>query len=180
VLAGNIWLDTDTPDTVSATATTVATSTAVLSSHRTTTAAPILQPAMDAFWIAAAAAGLLALITFSAFITDDSRLRRTGVPVLRALGLSSAQLTRARARELLFVLAFALIAGAVAGIGATLIAVAPFVAAAVPGSGGYLSVVPALDPLPWLGFSTAVVAGALLVIGVALARLNGSGPEVRS
>ncbi|TFD87129.1 hypothetical protein E3T61_14890 [Cryobacterium lactosi] len=180
VLAGNIWLDTDTPDTVSTTATTVATSTAVLSSHRTTTAAPILQPAMDAFWIAAAAAGLLALITFSAFIADDSRLRRTGIPVLRALGLSSAQLTRARARELLFVLVFALIAGAVAGIGATLIAVAPFVAAAVPGSGGYLSVVPALDPLPWLGFSTAVVAGALLVIGVALERLNGSGPEVRS
>ena len=180
VLAGNIWLDTDSPDTVSVTAATVATSTAVLSTQRTTTSAPILQPAMNAFWIAAAAAGLLALITFSAFITDDSRLRRSGIPVLRALGLSSAQLTLARARELLLVLAFALVAGAVAGLGATVIAVAPFVAAAVPGSGGYLSVVPALDPLPWLGFSTAVLAGALLVIGVALARLHRSRGEVRS
>lgn len=179
-LAGNIWLDTDSPDTTSEAATTVATSTAVLSTQRTTTAAPILQPAMDAFWIAAAAAGLLALITFSAFIIDDSRLRRSGIPVLRALGLSSTQLTRARARELLFVLVFALAVGAVAGLGATLIAVAPFVAAAVPGSAGYLSVAPALNPLPWLGFSTAVVAGAVLVIGVALTRLNRSGPEVRS
>lgn len=177
VLAGNIWLDTNAPDTVSSTATTVATSTAVLSSQRTTTSAPILQPAMTAFWIAAAAAGVLALITFSAFITDDWHRRRSDIPVLRALGLKSVQLTRARVRELMIVLAFALVVGAIAGLCATAAAAAPFATAAVPGAGGYVSVVPNLDPLPWFGFCAAVLSGALLIIGVALARLPGSRAE---
>lgn len=180
VLAGNIWLDTDGPDSVSSSATTVATSTAVLSSRQTMSSAPILQPAMDAFWVAAAAAGLLALIAFSAFITHDWRLRRSDIPVLRALGLSSIQLTCTRVRELLLVLAFALVVGAIAGLGATAVAAAPFAAAAVPGSGEYLSVVPVLDPRPWLGFCAAVIAGALLVMGVALARLHRSRAAVLS
>ena len=180
VLAGNVWIDTDYPDAVSAAASTVTASTAVISSQRTTTSAPMLQPAMNAFWIAAAAAGLLALITLAAFIADDARGRRVSLPVLRALGVSARQQTRARARELLLMLGFAVGVGIVAGLGATLVAVTPFVAAAIPGAGGYVSVLPALAPLPWLGFSVGLSAGALLVIGVSLRRLRQTPPVVRS
>ncbi|MET0956501.1 MAG: hypothetical protein ABWY68_11170, partial [Cryobacterium sp.] len=179
VLAGNIWIDTDAPDPVSAAASTVAASTAVISSQRTTTSAPMLQPAMNAFWVAAAAAGLLALITLAAFIADDARGRRPSLPVLRALGVSARQQTRARARELLLVLGFAVGVGIVAGLGATLVAVTPFVAAAIPGAGGYVAVLPALAPLPWLGFSVGLMAGALLVIGVSLRWLRQTPTAVR-
>ncbi|PXA67188.1 hypothetical protein [Cryobacterium arcticum] len=180
VLAGNVWIDTDDPDAVSTAASTVAASTAVISSQRTTTSAPMLQPAMNAFWIAAAAAGLLALITLAAFIADDARSRRTSLPVLRALGVSARQQTRARARELLLMLGFAAGVGIVAGLGSTLVAVTPFVAAAIPGAGGYVSVLPALAPLPWLGFSVGLLAGALLVIGGSLRRLRQTPTAVRS
>jgi hypothetical protein len=176
-LAGNVWLDTggaDSPatDSVAVAASRVSGSTAVISSERTETSAPILEPAMNAFWIAAAAAGLLALITLAAFITDDSRSRRSALPVLRALGLSAAQQTAVRARELLIILGFAVLVGIVAGPLATTAAVAPFVAAAIPGAGGYVSVAPAFDLLRWLLFSTGIVAGALLVIGGSLRRLH--------
>lgn len=180
VLAGNIWIDAADPAAAATAATTVATSTAVISSPPTTTSAPMLQPAMNAFWIAAAAAALLALITLAAFIADDARSRRTSIPVLRALGLSTAQQSRARAREMLIILGFSLAAGIVAGLGATLAAVTPFVTAAIPGAGGYVSVTPALDPVPWLVFSAGVVAGALLVIGVSLGRLRRQSTTVRS
>jgi hypothetical protein len=167
-LAGNVWIHTADPDAVSSAAATVAGSTAVISSQRTTTSAPMLHPAMNAFWIAAAAAGLLALITLAAFIADDARGRRPSIPVLRALGLSAAQQTTARARELLIILGFAVGVGVLAGLGATLVAVTPFVRAAIPGAGSYVSVAPALDPLPWLVFSGTILAGALIVIGVSL------------
>jgi hypothetical protein len=175
-LAGNLWLDTGgdptTTDSVAVAASRVAGSTAVISSARTETSAPMLEPAINAFWIAAAAAGLLALITLAAFITDDARSRRSALPVLRALGLSAAEQTAVRGRGLLIPLGFAVLVGIVAGLLATTAAVAPFVAAAIPGAGGYVSVAPAFDLLRWLLFSVVVVAGALLVIGVSLRRLH--------
>jgi len=180
VLAGTVWIDSRDPDSVSVAAATVARSTTVISTQRTTTSAPMLQPAMDAFWFAAAAAGLLSLITLAAFVADDSRGRRPSVPVLGALGVSRAQQARARGRELMIILGFALAVGIVAGLGATALAVTPFVAAAIPGAGGYVSVAPAFDPLPWLVFSVCLLAGALLVIAVSLARLRREPAGVRS
>lgn len=180
VLAGDVWLTTattgsagaSTADTVAVGASRVSGSTAVISSPATVTAAPMLAPAIDAFWTAAAAAGLLALITLAAFITDDARTRRSSLPVLEALGLSAAQQTAARARELLITLGFAVAVGAVAGVLATVAAVTPFVAAAIPGAGGYVSVAPAFAPLPWLLFTLAFSVAALSVIAVSLRQLR--------
>ena len=179
-LANTVWIDSGDPDVVSAAAATVAGSTAVIASQRTSAATPVLQPAVNAFWLAAAAAGLLALITLAAFIVDDARGRRWSLPVLGALGISSRQQVQARARELLIVLGFALGVGVVAGVGATWLAVAPFALAAVPGSGGYVSVLPALAVLPWLGFTLTLTVGALLVIGGSLWRLQQTPTAVRS
>jgi hypothetical protein len=132
----------------------------------------MLAPAINAFWTAAVAAGLLALITLAAFITDDARTRRSSLPVLRALGLSSAQQTAARARELFIILAFAVAAGTAAGVLATVAAVSPFVTAAIPGAGGYVSVAPTFAPLPWVLFTLAFSAAAVSVIAVSLRRLR--------
>ena len=172
VLASDVWIATDNPRAVSLAVTGVAASTAVVSTQRSETSAPILRAAMDAFWIAAAAAAVLALIALAAFAADDIRQRRGSVPVLRALGLSTAQQTAVRARELVVALAFAVVVGAVAGVGATVAAVTPFVAAAVPGAGSYVSVAAAFDPVPWLAFSAILVAAALLLIGVLAARIR--------
>ena len=177
VLAGDVWLSTETAstrgaDTVAAAASRVSGSTAVISSPATTSAAPMLAPAINAFWTAAVAAGLLALITLAAFITDDARTRRSSLPVLRALGLSAAQQTAARARELFTILAFAVAAGAAAGVLATVAAVSPFVTAAIPGAGGYVSVAPTFAPLPWVLFTLAFSAAALVVVGINLCRLR--------
>jgi hypothetical protein len=176
-LAGTVWLDIDPTvpagsETIAVAAARLAGSTAVISSEQTDTSAPMLAPAMTAFWIAAAAAGLLALITLAAFSTDDARSRRSTPPVLRALGFTAAQQTAVRARELLITLGYAVLVGVGAGPIATVTAAAPFVAAAIPGAGGYVSVAPAIDPVRWAGFSAVVVAGGLLVIGVALRRLR--------
>jgi len=172
VLASDVWIATDNPRAVSLAAAGVAASTAVVSTQRSETSAPILRAAMDAFWIAAAAAAVLALIALAAFAADDIRQRRGSVPVLRALGLSTAQQTAVRARELVVALVFAVVVGAVAGVGATVAAVTPFVAAAVPGAGSYVSVAAAFDPVPWLAFSAILVAAALLLIGVLAARIR--------
>jgi len=190
VLAGNVWLSTDTgsaragisegaaattagsAETVAVAVSRVSGSTAVISSPGTETAAPMLAPAINSFWTAAAAAGLLALITLAAFITNDARTRRPHLPVLQALGLSTVEQTTARARELLITLAFAVAVGTVAGVIATVAAVSPFVAAAIPGAGGYVSVAPAFAALPWLLFTLVFAAAALLVVGINLRRLR--------
>ena len=164
VLAGNVWIGADDPGVVAVAAIGAAASTALVATRESTTSAAILRPAMDAFWLAAASAGLLALIALCAFIADDVRARRRLVPVLGALGLSTAQQAAVRARELVAVLSFAVAAGVVAGILATVAAVAPFASAAVPEAP--VSVLPALDPLPWLVFCCALSTAALgLVVG---------------
>lgn len=168
LLASDVWIDTGRPDAVSLAATGVATSTAVVSTQRSSGSAAILQPAMDAFWLAAAAAGVLALIALAAFVVEDSRARRQGLAVLRALGLSSAQRTAVRARELLVALAFALVIGVLGGVLSTVAAVTPFVAASVPEAGGSVSVPPTLDPLPWMVFTAALLAAAVVVAALSL------------
>ena len=170
VLAGDVWIDADDPGVAAVAAIGVATSTAIVATRQSTTSAAILQPAMDAFWVAAATAGLLALIALCAFIVDDVRARRRLVPVLVALGLSTAQQTATRARELVAVLAFAVAAGVVAGILATVAAVTPFASAAVPEAP--TSVLPALDPLPWLVFCGALSTAALGLVGGLLIRFR--------
>jgi hypothetical protein len=183
VLAGDVWLRTDaaggapsaeeeSADEIAAAASRVSASTAVISTPATVTAAPMLAPAINAFWTAAVAAGLLALIALTAFITNDARGRRGAQPVLRALGVSSGQQTAARARELLITLGFAVAVGAAAGVVATAVAVTPFVRAAIPGAGGYVSVAPAFAPLPWLLFTLVFAVAALSVIAVSLRQLN--------
>lgn len=172
LLAGDVWIDSDRPDTVSLAAPGVATSTAVVSTRSSTGSAAILQPAMSAFWLAAAAAGVLALIALAAFVAADSRERRPSISVLRALGLTAAQQAAVRAREQLVALGFALAVGVLGGILATVAAVTPFVAAAIPGAGGYVSVAPALDPLPWLLFTGALLAAAVAVAAVSLVRVR--------
>jgi len=172
LLASDIWIDSNRPDTVSLAAPGVATSTAVVSTRSSTGSAAILQPAMSAFWLAAAAAGVLALIALAAFVAADSRARRPSISVLRALGLTAAQQAAVRAREQLVALGFALAVGVLGGILATVAAVTPFVAAAIPGAGGYVSVAPALDPLPWLLFTGALLAAAVAVAAVSLVRVR--------
>jgi hypothetical protein len=183
VLAGDVWLRTDTAggtpsadettaDSIAAAASRVSASTAVISTPATVSAAPMLAPAINAFWTAAAAAGLLALITLTAFITNDARARRGALPVLRALGMSAGRQTAARARELLITLGFAIAVGGIAGLAATAAVVTPFVRAAIPGAGGYVSVAPASAPLPWLLFTIVFAMAALSVIAVSLRQLN--------
>ena len=159
--ANEVWISTLNPAGIAAAVERTATSTAIVTTRASSSSEPVLASALTAFWLAAVVAALLALVAVGAFFIDDFRGRRGDIAVLRALGFSPRDQAAARSREQLIVIVFAVLVGAAGGAAATAITVGPFVASAVSESARFVSVVPAFDPLPWLGFCAALGALAL-------------------
>ena len=165
--ANAVWLRTGEPSAVGAAVARDTPSTAIVSTRASTSSEPVLATALDAFWLAALVAGLLALVAVAAFFTDDFRGRRGDIAVLRALGFSPRAQASTRSRELVAVLGFAALVGAATGAGVTALTVGPFIASAVPATAAFVSVAPAFDPVPWLAFC-GVLAVLAAAVGSAL------------
>lgn len=172
VVANEIWLATDRPGRVSAAVARTTTTTAIVASEASTSQQPVLAAALAAFWLAAIAAGVLAVVALAAFLIDDARGRRGEIFVLRAIGFSPGEQSSTRGREQVIVLGFALVVGAAGGAVATAATVGPFLAAVVPAAAAYVKIWPAFDVLPWLAFCAGLgVATAAVALSV-LARVR--------
>jgi hypothetical protein len=167
-----VWIATSDPADVSAAVARASTSTALVRTEASTSFAPVLDPALTGFWLAAAAAGLLALVALSAFLVADVRGRRGEVAVLRALGFSRSDQSRVRSREQATALAFSIAVGVVGGALATALTVAPFLAAAVPGAAAFVTILPSFHPVPALAFVGALALVAVAIVGVTSAHVR--------
>ena len=168
VVANAVSLATAHPQRVAAAASRTATDTALVSTEASTSQQPVLAPALAAFWLAAIAAALLAIVALAAFLVDDMRGRRGEISVLRALGFSSRDQSRTRGAEQAVVLVFAFAVGAVGGALATAATVGPFLAAVVPAAAAYVRIWPAFDLVPWLTFCSALALVIAAVCSVVL------------
>ncbi|WP_213816498.1 FtsX-like permease family protein [Glaciihabitans sp. dw_435] len=158
-----VWISTAHPAAVAAEVIRSATSPALVATAASSSVDTTLAPAINAFWLAAAGAIVLALIALAASIRGDSRARRAEVSVLRALGLTAAQQGAARAREHVITLCSALVIGVIAGLIAVAVTVTPFAAAAVPGAGDILRISPDLGFIAW-GAALLVLAVCCVVV----------------
>ena len=172
--ANEVWIATGAPDRVAAEVARTASSTAVVANLASTSSQPVLAAALSAFWLAAGAAGLLALVAVGAFFTDDVRRRRADIAVLRALGFSPRQQASLRGGEQLVTSVFAVVVGAVAGAGVTALTVGAFIAATVPSSAALVTILPAFDPLPLAAFWAALALLALAMFAVLLGAVRRS------
>ena len=168
VVANAVWYSTGHPQGVAAAASRAATNTALVASETSASQQPVLAPALAAFWLAAVAAGVLAIVALAAFLIDDMRGRRGEISVLRALGFSPRDQSSTRGTEQVIVLAFALVVGAVGGAIATAATVGPFLAAVVPAAAAYVKIWPAFDVVPWLVFCAGLALATAAVSFVVL------------
>jgi hypothetical protein len=168
VAANAVSVATSHPQRVAAAVSRGATDTALVATEASTSQQPVLAPALAAFWLAAIAAGLLAIVALAAFLVDDMRGRRGEISVLRALGFSSRAQSRTRGAEQAVVLVFALVVGAAGGALATAATVGPFLAAVVPAAAAYVRIWPAFDVVPWLIFCAGLALVTATVCFVVL------------
>ncbi|GAB2459523.1 FtsX-like permease family protein [Conyzicola lurida] len=172
VVTTGVWYATATPDAVAAEVPLLATRDAAVSTASTTSSAPVVAASLSTFWIAAGTAGLLALIALAAFLLADARARRDDLGVLRALGLTPREQGAVRGWEQTVAIGTAVVVGAAGGLVATLVTVTPFAAAAVPGAVALVRIDPVFDIVPWLVFAGIVVAGVVVIVGLALLRVR--------
>ena len=132
----------------------------------------LLAPAAQTLWFGSAGALLLAAIGVGGVIATLSQTRRGELVVLRAVGITARQQSRARRRELFSVLSAGWLLGILVG-GLTVLATVPGLAGSALVDSGGDAIALHLDLRNWLllvGAHVAVVVGLVLVHSVRLRR----------
>ncbi|MET4157338.1 hypothetical protein [Agromyces sp. PvR057] len=125
--------------------------------------APLIGPAVQALWTAAAGALLFAAVALAALTTALARARFGEVVVLRALGVPAGIQARARFAELSVSLLTATFIGVVIGVVSAAVTARELARAAVSGAPGALAVDLEFDAAPWaLGLLAFLVASAAI------------------
>jgi hypothetical protein len=165
VRANSVWISTANPASVTESVARTARNTALVRSELSTSLTPVITPALLAFWVAAAAAGILAVIALVAFAADDFRNREGDVAVLRALGVRRGVQVKVRLNEQGVVTVSSLAVGLVGGVVATILTVGPLIAAAIPSAARLVVIHPTFDWTPTLEYCLAIVSLVSLAAG---------------
>jgi len=167
--ANQVWLSTDSPAAPDPAAVlAIAGRGAVVSTAQPTALQSLGGSAAVSLWFAGAGSLLLAAIAVAAVTLSLSRSRRTEVTVLRAVGVTARQQSRARFAELAAVAVFGIVLGAAAGAAAASLTVATLARSVVIGTSTGLPTVLRFDPLLG-GAAVGVALAAVLVIAAAYA-----------
>ena len=126
--------------------------------------------AVVGLWIGAAGSAACAIVTLIASLASVVRRRSREVGILRALGVTARDQGRMRRSEILIVLLFGLVVGALAGVAMLAIVVETLARSSTPEAPTVLPLVLRFDPVP-----LAILVGALDVASaIVVARYVGS------
>jgi hypothetical protein len=127
---------------------------------------PLTRPVTIGMLAASIGTVLLALLGTAAVVASLLRARRADVVVLRALGAGPAAQRLASRIELVGVLGYAIVVGAIAAATTVLLAVPPIAHALAPGVATDVGAPIAVDPVPLGSALAALVAGAVVALVV--------------
>jgi hypothetical protein len=121
--------------------------------------------AVTGLWIGSAGSAAFAIVTLIASLASNVRRRTREVGVLRALGLAAAEQSRMRRSEIVVVLVYGLVIGALAGVGMLTLVVGTLARSSTPEAPAVLPLVLRFDFLTPVALVAAIVIASLLAIG---------------
>jgi ABC-type antimicrobial peptide transport system permease subunit len=120
--------------------------------------------AVTGLWIGAAGSAACAIVTLIASLASVVRRRAREVGILRALGVTAREQGRMRRTEILIVLAFGLVVGALTGAAMLALVVVTLARSSTPEAPTVLPLVLRFDPIPLAILVVAVVLASAVVV----------------
>jgi hypothetical protein len=165
----DLWISTDDPVGTLADVRELLPANSRIDSAGDPAGRELLGSAVIALWLAAGGCAVLAVAGVVAAGRSLRRERRSGIAILRALGLSPADQAAIRGRELGAVVGYGGLAGLLAGAAVVLLTVPPVARAAVPGLDPQIATSATVAVVPLVVALGALVVALLAVVIVARA-----------
>ena len=162
-----IWLQSASPQAAAAQAGALAGSGPVVTQVGSGMSAPLVRPVAVAFWFAAIACTILAVVSLGTIAVTMARQRRSDVAALRAVGLVARQQIALRCGELAATVLAAAVVGTAAAVVDSDLTVADMARSAVIG-GALATPFPTMAPAGWLVLAAGGAAATMIIVGYGL------------